>query len=89
MGRHKMYGCYAPRGRPLLMIKDPELAKIVLVKDFSKFVDRQAASSIDKFVNNSNLIDRLWTKSLVMARGMCKGKYVRICWKTSKVANRQ
>ncbi len=68
----KVYGMYGVRWRPTLMIQDPELARIVLIKEFPKFVDRQHSASFTHLANENNLVDRLWLKNLFMSPGMCQ-----------------
>ncbi len=69
MAGEKFYGAYGPRGVPVLIIKDPELANQIMVKHFHSFVDRTTKGFIDRLVNKENLVDRVWSKTLVMLRG--------------------
>ena len=65
----KVYGVFGIRWRPTLMIQDPELARIVLIKEFSKCVDRQHSATFTHLANDKNLVDRLWLKNLFMSEG--------------------
>ena len=39
--KEKIVGTYGPFGSPVLVVRDLELAKHVMIKDFDHFVDRR------------------------------------------------
>lgn len=63
----KVYGTYT-MGRPNLIIRDPELVKSVLVKDFHHFVDRQSERS-KKLLNDDFESDRVWGRNMTVLSG--------------------
>ena len=54
--------------RPILLVKDVNLVRHILVKDFDHFVDRSSGRTA-KLVQNGDLTDRIWAKQLVSATG--------------------
>ena len=68
MKGEKFYGVYGGAGKPILMVQDVELAKQIMVKEFHKFADR-TAQNIHLLLNDDNLVDRVWKKTMVMANG--------------------
>jgi len=57
-GGHKFHGWYL-FGKPTLSINDPELLKLILVKDFNHFVDRNEVHTTRSFQTGGKL-DKLW-----------------------------
>ncbi len=69
MEGQKFYGTYS-FGAPVLVIRDPELVKQISVKEFHKFVDRQAHATLDSVTSENNKVDRIWMRTMVFARGL-------------------
>ena len=65
----KCYGVYQGTD-PVLVLKDPEMVKQFLVKDFHHFVDRSSKKAMDQFLNHDTLIDQIWNRSLIFTRGL-------------------
>lgn len=63
----KVYGGYVFLN-PILVIRDPELAKIVLVRDFNNFVDRSGMISPDRS-KHSTVTDKIWNRQLTTLSG--------------------
>ncbi|TRY70169.1 hypothetical protein TCAL_05204 [Tigriopus californicus] len=63
----KAYGGYIFL-KPILVIRDPELAKIVLVRDFNNFVDRSGSITRDRS-KHSTLTDKIWSRQLTTLVG--------------------
>ena len=59
------YGTYFT-GDPSLVIKDPELFKQLLVKDFHFLVDR-LGTGVKDVLRNGNFTDQIWSKQMTMA----------------------
>ena len=68
MYEEKCYGVYQGAD-PILVLKDPEMVKQFLVKDFHHFVDRSSRKAIEQFFNLDTIIDQCWNRSLVFSRG--------------------
>ena len=68
MYEDKCYGVYQGAG-PILVLKDPEMVKQFLVKDFHHFVDRTSQKAMDQFLNLNVLEDRIWDRTLIFRRG--------------------
>ena len=60
---HPVYGVYL-FGLPYLWIRDPELVKTMLVKDFHHFADRIGPQQ-RQMVSNNTWTDRLWNRQLI------------------------
>ena len=71
----KCYGVCPLVGRPILVLKDPELVKQISVKDFHHFVDRNSKASMDFIMNYDLFVDQLWNRSIIFARGL-NGSYL-------------
>ena len=54
---------------PILVLKDPEMVKQFLVKDFNHFVDRNSKKAMEAFLNLELLTDKLWNRTLIFQRG--------------------
>ena len=54
---------------PVLVLKDPEMVKQFLVKDFHHFVDRTSPKAMEQFWNLDTLIDQIWNRTLIFTRG--------------------
>ena len=54
---------------PILVLKDPEMVKQFLVKDFHHFVDSISKKTVDQFLNLDTLIDQIWNRTLIFRRG--------------------
>lgn len=63
----KVYGTFM-LCNPCLVVKDPDLIKQVLVKDFHHFIDRTSDAFIKK-LSGKTLTDRIWTKALTTIKG--------------------
>ena len=61
------YGVYF-FGSPILVVKDAELAKQILVKDFDSFVDRNG-EYMAKMFNTGLRVDKLFMEQMTNARG--------------------
>ena len=61
------YGAYFHQN-PVLFINDPELVKLILVKDFEYFVDI-GIWLVDKLEKSNHLFDQIWAKNLFFAKG--------------------
>jgi len=61
-------GCYL-MNHPLLMIQDPEIAKEVMVKQFSSFHDRQSPAMMDRWEYCQTWGDRVIARQMTMAPG--------------------
>ena len=61
----KIVGYYGALGSPTILIKDLELAKKILIKDFEHFVDRRPVA-MDKDVN------KYFANMLTALNGKCK-----------------
>jgi len=55
-------------GKPSLHINDPDLLRLIQVKDFDHFVDRNSPSDNDKFFNGGDN-DKIWKAMLVSLSG--------------------
>ena len=64
----KCYGVYQGAD-PILVLKDPEMVKQFLVKDFPHFVDRSSQKVMDQYLNLDTLEDRIWERSLFFRKG--------------------
>ena len=53
---------------PVFMIKDPDLVRLILIKDFDHFVDRNS-SSLAKLFKNGMKTDEIWGKQLTNLTG--------------------
>ena len=62
----KVYGTYL-LGKAVLNIKDPELIRHIMVKDFNHFVDREDATSQKVFEGGK--IDALWLRQMTSLSG--------------------
>ena len=54
--------------KPILFVKDVDLVRHILVKDFDHFVNRGSGRTA-RLVQNGELADRIWAKQLVVATG--------------------
>ena len=81
-----MVGCYL-MNHPLLMIQDPEIAKEVMVKQFSSFHDRQSPAMMDRWeycqvwpLTNFFLL-AFWLQSLICQEGKsrCGENFILFC----------
>ncbi len=64
----RYYGTYGgPFSSPILVIKDPDLCKQILIKDFQHFVNRNAV--IDFFGKGKGTTDLAWQKMLANIKG--------------------
>ncbi|KAL7297660.1 hypothetical protein TKK_0009326 [Trichogramma kaykai] len=52
-----MIGMYAPRGKPILVLKDPDCIKDVLIKDFNVFSNRGLYVNKERDPLNQNLVN--------------------------------
>ena len=68
MYEEKCYGVYQGAD-PVLVLKDPEMVKLFLVKDFHHFVDRNSKKAMEQFLNLDSLIDQIWNRTLIFTRG--------------------
>jgi cytochrome P450 len=64
---HAFYGAYMV-GAPMLVVRSPEVAKAVLVKDFAHFVDRRGPAMMAVFSGKA-FTDRIWRKQLLSLCG--------------------
>jgi cytochrome P450 family 9 len=67
MKGERIYGTYLVT-EPCLVIKDPDLIKQVLVKDFNHFVDRMGDNG-KLFLGGPTRVDTIWRKQLVNSSG--------------------
>ena len=70
MYEEKCYGVCPLIGRPILVLKDPSLVKLIFVKDFHHFIDRNSEASMDAVMNYGLFIDRVWNRSIIFLRGL-------------------
>ncbi len=71
----KVYGTYVlPICKPILMVKDPEIIRDIMVKDFNHFVDRNGLYLFGR--DGPTKTDHAWQKQLTNS----KGKY----WKQTR-----
>ena len=61
------YGSYFLRA-PILMVKDPEILRHIMVKDFDAFVDRNS-SNVQNMKKTETLTDKIMTEQMTMAEG--------------------
>ena len=63
------YGIYFFTG-PVLMLKDVELVRQILIKDFDHFTDRNSTSMVNRFVNeSSSRSDKIWMTQMTNTGG--------------------
>ena len=58
------YGHYILQ-TPILMVKDVDLVKNILVKDFDYFIDRMDYSWLKSFIESDKRSDKIWSKTLL------------------------
>nr|APH81390.1 cytochrome P450 CYP3026B2 [Tigriopus kingsejongensis] len=62
------YGVYGPFGAPTLVINDPNLLKLILVKDSRHFLDR--FGDLNPYGGDSDVFtDKIWQKQLLFLQG--------------------
>ena len=69
MAGERCYGVCPLFGRPILFLKDPAMIKQFFVKDFEHFVDRNSNFIQNSFLSKDLLTDKLWRKSILLAKG--------------------
>ncbi len=64
------YGTYSMNGKPVLVVRDPELVRQMLVKDFSSFIDRNPKQGMMTMLGKSgHLGDELWLRNIITISG--------------------
>ena len=61
------YGAYFLRS-PIFMLKDPELVKTIMVKDFDAFVNR-SSSNVQKIRDTNQMVDKIMMDQMTQAEG--------------------
>ena len=57
-------GAYGVFGQPVVIVRDLEMAKNVLIKDFDHFVDRSMRSGKANKIKNISKTDQVWDKQV-------------------------
>ena len=70
------YGLYFLTSK-ILMIKDPDLIRQVMIKDFEYFVDRNSEANT-KLLSGTSRTDVIWMKQMSNASGLCREIFSRL-----------
>ena len=64
-----IYGAYKIMGGKVFVIQDPKLVKLIMVKEFDKFVDRLSDKAIRRMFKADSDTDTIWQNFMFFMRG--------------------